>query len=236
MPNWVKQNILFIGKQEQIDKLFETISSTDSTNTQHIDFEKIIPMPDSLRISSGSSTDLGIDILSYQQTGDDKALRERLSWSWVTSAGIKNVDDLINYCIEKGIADLHEGQKALDNIKLYGCKDWYNWSVNNWGTKWYASDSEKNGNTLTFQTAWSLPEPILVKLSEMFPEVTMHVEYADEDIGSNCGEFELLNGVISYYNPYDGPKACEVWGYDPAEYFPDILRDRRIDQILKKDE
>ena len=30
------------------------------------------------------------------------------------------------------------GKIALENIKLYGHKDWYDWSIENWGTKWDA--------------------------------------------------------------------------------------------------
>ncbi len=232
MPNWVKQNILFIGKQEQIDELFENIKSDERI----IDFEKIIPMPDTLRITSGSSTDLGIDILKYKETGNDKDLKERLMRPWVINAGIKTIDELILFCIEKGTADIESGEKALNNIKLYGHKDWYSWSVDNWGTKWNASDTLKNNNTLSFQTAWSIAEPILIKLSEMFPEINIHVEFADEDIGSNCGEFNLVNGLISDFITFDGIKSCEVWGYDPAEYFPEIMRDRRIDEVLKRED
>jgi hypothetical protein len=92
------------------------------------------------------------------------------------------------------------------------------------------------GDILVFETAWSVPEPVLVKLSEMFPEVVLRVVYADEDIGSNSGEFELRNGVLDKYREYDGPEACEVWGYDPAEFFPDILRDRKIDQLLNRND
>lgn len=232
MPNWVKHNISFLGKQEQIDNLFEAIKSDERI----IDFEKIIPMPDTLRITSGSSTDLGIDIIKYKETGEDKSLKERLTYQWVSKAGIKTIDELINYCIEKGTADINEGQLALDNIKLYGHKDWHSWSIDNWGTKWNATRSSRNNNTLSFETAWSIPEPILVELSEIFPEIIMHVEYADEDIGTNCGEFDLENGLVNDYKPFDGIKACEIWGYDPADYFPEIRRDRRIDEVFLRDD
>ena len=237
MPNWVKNNIAFSGKQEQINELLESIKTIDSDgNIDFIDFQKILPMPDSLRITSGSSTDLGLDILNYRETGDDSSLKERLGWSFAVNAGIKTVDDLIDHCIKNGSADLISGQEALNNIKLYGFKDWYSWSVSNWGTKWSASGSFMEGDILVFETAWSVPEPVLVKLSEMFPEVVLHVVYADEDIGSNSGEFELRNGVLDNYREYDGPEACEVWGYDPAEFFPDILRDRKIDQLLNRND
>jgi hypothetical protein len=224
MPNYVKQNVSFLGEQEQIENLFEFIKSNEGL----IDFEKIIPMPPSLKITSGSSTDLGILILNYRKSGDDAELRNRLN-------SFNNIDELINYYIDRGIANLSEAQQALNNIELYGAKDWHSWSCSNWGTKWNAGNTSRKDNILSFETAWSVAEPILVKLSKLFPELTLQVEYADEDIGSNCGEFELLNGVIMNEKTYDGVKSCEVWGYDPADFFIEIKRDRKIDDILKSE-
>jgi hypothetical protein len=182
MPNWVQTKLTFHGEPERITELLETIKTENDGDIRYFDFEKIIPMPESLKITSGSSTDLGIDILKYREGGDDSALKGRLSWPWVVNAGIKTVEELVDHAIEGGLADLNDGQLALDNIKNYGCKDWYDWAVRNWGTKWNSSDGIYENDTLSFQTAWSLPEPVLVKLSEMFPDVTIGVVYADEDI------------------------------------------------------
>ena len=236
MPNWVQTKLTFHGKSERVSELLKTIRSEKDGDIRYFDFEKIIPMPESLKITSGSSTDLGIDILKYRESGDDSALKSRLGWHWVVNAGIKTVEELVDHVIEGGLADLNEGQLALDNIKNYGCKDWYEWAVKNWGTKWNSSDGFCENDTLSFQTAWSLPEPVLVKLSEMFPDITIGVVYADEDIGSNCGEFQLVDGNIENYIEYDGIQACEVWGYDPADYFPDLMRDRRIDEVIDNDD
>ena len=50
---------------------------------------------------------------------------------------------------------------------------WYNWRVNNWGTKWEVSEvamyESKVALTYEFDTAWSPPEPVIAKLSELFP-------------------------------------------------------------------
>ena len=66
----------------------------------------------------------------------------------------------------------------------------------------------------------------------MFPDVTITVEYAEEDIGSNCGRVTILNSEIIEDIEYDGIKACEIWKLDPADYFPDYRRDKRIDEII----
>ncbi|MDT4874982.1 hypothetical protein FQZ97_1103220 [compost metagenome] len=35
---------------------------------------------------------------------------------------------------------------------------------------------------------------MLLKVSEQFPEVAIEIRYADEDIGSNCGQLTILGG------------------------------------------
>ena len=66
-------------------------------------------------------------------------------------------------------AELHDHEAPIRDPKLaerfaeqYGATDWYNWQVQNWGTKWdFALDCVENPdpNTVTasFDTAWSPP-------------------------------------------------------------------------------
>ena len=233
MPNWVRSKVSFEGPSDKIKSMLDSIKSVNKNgDLNFIDFDKIIPMPESLKIESGTSTDTGIALVKYLN-GDYSELKKVLSYQWVTNAGIKTVEELFedskkseNY--EKTI---EQGKKAIFNLENYGHNDWYSWSVDKWGTKWNASETSCDGEVLEFETAWSTPEPIIVKLSDMHQDITFIVEYADEDIGSNCGRYTLKGGVGEYVE-YDGIQACEVWGYDPAEYYPEIYRDQQIDKIL----
>ena len=53
----------------------------------------------------------------------------------------------------------------------YGADNWYDWSINNWGTKWNACNTEVelNENVLnyTFETAWDAPREIVRALEHM---------------------------------------------------------------------
>ena len=71
--------------------------------------------------------------------------------------------------------------------------DWYNWNRQNWGTKWNAYSTEKNDNTIMFDTAWSSPIPVMEKLHEMCRRfnVSCKISYADEDAGCNTGFYNL---------------------------------------------
>lgn len=109
--------------------------------------------------------------------------------------------------------NIFRGNIGAAERKLYGENNWYDWSITNWGTKWnsYGYDNfdiTENADTISFLTAWSAPHPVLEKLSEMFPAVKISHEWADEDIGYNCGRREYYGGERT------------------EEYYPESEKDR----------
>jgi len=91
---------------------------------------------------------------------------------------------------------------------VYNTTSGYNWTSTNWGTKWNAYHIEAEGtNSMSFDTAWSHPLPIIEKISEMFPEITIKVLYADEDLGNNAGKYEMLNGDV-FWDCDDTIEGC----------------------------
>lgn len=109
--------------------------------------------------------------------------------------------------------------KGFFNIKRYGERDWYDWSIENWGTKWNAGDTVVDSDVIEFQTAWSTPIPVFVELSKRLKNVEINVDYADEDIGSNCGSLLIINGNVHEFEPVNSEEfACNMWGRDYDEY------------------
>jgi hypothetical protein len=113
---------------------------------------------------------------------------------------------------------IFRGDLGREEEELYGKNNWYAWSVENWGTKWNAFYSCAGDDSVTFETAWSAPFPVLKKLSEMFPGVTIVHSYADEDIGYNCGKGMFANGLYRRTSKFQiGGKtaikfAKDMWG------------------------
>jgi hypothetical protein len=84
-----------------------------------------------------------------------------------------------------------------DEQKYPGDLNWYDWSINHWGTKWNAYETVIiDDDKLSFQTAWSAPWPIFEEWSRQCPEEVMTIAFADEDLGSNLGMFQMKDGVI----------------------------------------
>ena len=100
-----------------------------------------------------------------------------------------DVTKLDDECFDKFI-------QMLKNKREHGYLHCMEFNRAEWGTKWNAYDQLIGGDSVRFDTAWSLPEPVIAKLSLMFPSETISVEYADEDTGSNCGWFSIKNGSI----------------------------------------
>ena len=205
MPNHVTNRLTIIGTEEQVKQVREAING--EREDQFIDFNKIAPIPKELE---GTQSPLKIisqeeyDIQELKIANDDLTENER---NWGFSRGLT-----------QELADEYK--------KKFGYAEWYSWQNANWGTKWNAySQVERDIDCIEFQTAWATPYELLVKLSNMFPEVTFEVKYSDEDFGYNVGEFTLLNGEeIDTNKPKGGSVeaielAINVQYGTPDEYF-----------------
>ncbi|WP_410331993.1 LPD28 domain-containing protein [Ruminococcus sp.] len=136
-------------------------------------------------------------------TGDPEAVKRVLNKIKNDEFGMGTID------FEKIIPmpkNIFKGNLGVREWELYGNNNWYDWSVANWGTKWNAYGFDPNTDyskekELKFLTAWSAPHPVIAKLSEMFPSVKLEHEWADEDIGMNCGRHVYYDGerIEEYY-------------------------------------
>jgi hypothetical protein len=197
MPNWTCNALEF-------DTRFtESLRLDDG----HLDFNRWIPMPDSLRQTSGG---LQEEAVSYIKTGvlSERAkleiervrgyvdahhdqfyldyyglyLKDRDSFYPITTLH-KDGNDYAVYTKEM-FADL--GAIYVTNELKYGYQDWYDWSIENWGMKWNASDSQLvdygNGRSLlVFSTPWCQPKADLMRMivSGLGDDWTFEASYED---------------------------------------------------------
>lgn len=222
MPNHVTNILTFKTSSKGVEEILNTIKGEEE---KVIDFNKIIPMPDSLQITSGSQVDNGVAVLKFLINGDDSKLKPMLDYAWVKAENITTCKQLADYLIKEDKVSLAEAAFAIHNEREHGFKDWYSWSIANWDTKWNAYSTSSKDNSVIFDTAWSTPMNVIVKLSSMFPDVEMTLEFADEDFGHNCGVVTLLAGQLI---KEDIPEGGSAEAYSLATKIQDI----GIDQLI----
>ena len=133
-----------------------------------------------------------------------------------------------------------------DFIKRFGHNDWYNWNVDNWGTKWDADVYHMESNLLTepnssavtlkvgFNTAWSPPTSWFNALCDILrdEELSMEIRYSEEGMGFagthyfNSGERWDAEGHVYMVQDstdipvtYDGKK--HQWRNDKGQFVSD---------------
>lgn len=213
MPNHVINRLYFPKKIRK--KMVETII-IEEDNKKLVDFDKIISMPEALNIVSGTSTDDGISLYLTLVNPNAPYLGEHK----MDEEEFRNLVSKINknrmfgyrFCLrQQEIQELKEqyeirgenfdeiielGKKAVENFIKYGATTWYDWRCENWGTKWNAYETIITKEYIEFQTAWSSPNPILKKLSQMFPDIPLFVMVNSEGSYDTWID-RYLNGVQS---------------------------------------
>lgn len=131
---------------------------------------------------------------------------------------------------------------SKSNLEKYGAKDWYDWAIKNWGTKWdvdarivsdITSPMLPGLRTITyeFDSAWNPPLDVYDVLAARFPNTNIYACW-DESGCDFAGyrmyrQGELLkqvdeasySGRSFHYNPTD-----DIFDYFPSEKEVDTLR------------
>lgn len=214
MPNWVRTKVYF-GKGEVGKTNMEYVKSTYGTEGESgeidLDFNKIVPMPEDLMIEKSSKSRDALQMYVYMgQKGLDAPTAEKVIDAYANTLDSEydtiEIDDetyakLLDKYKDEASEMLKLGSKVAHNIITYGCTDWYEWRIENWGTKWNGStvkwDEDDIGWYVLMDTAWYVPFPIILKLSEMFPNKHMACMYSDET-SEPCGTALFCNGKIDF--------------------------------------
>lgn len=267
MPNHVVNILLINADSETSSNILENIKNNE-IGIGSFDFNKLIPMPKSLDIESSSTTDKCIELyltaihplINYFNSTEafkkvsanefinicNKMTCSNLFGSYTIPMPLEEINAFVerqkeHFSIEEL---LNRGKQAVDNVVSYGCKDWYDWSLKNWGTKWNAYDFEmgEKPNQIIFHTAWSAPHPVLKMLSQKYPETCFSHSWAEEDIAVNLGKQDFLNGeIVGSYIPEEHSKeaydlAFELLGGEPKDWNLRLNKDGTNYEFYEKDE
>lgn len=125
---------------------------------------------------------------------------------WLRFAYAEEID---KYCLqwakakESALATLKDinslaktGKTYMENYRTYGAMAWDDWTNKHWGPVYNAFDTEiENENKITFYTDWTLPIPVLKKISANAPDEQLFGQFFDE--GGYEGEYIIEHGEVT---------------------------------------
>lgn len=172
--------------------------------TRFPDFEKVFPVPDSIKAVGGS-------VSGNIETAVKKKYRAPLSEVPV----IAMLESMNMAKVEIKPEEQEQFERACKAYEETGYAYWYDWNNAHWGTKWNAYSCKKvSDNEYEFDTAWSTVPEIIAQIAQAFSCVKIIHTYADEDTGSNTGRYIYENGIGYSYIPKSGSKEAYEMAFE----------------------
>lgn len=205
MPNYIMNKIAVVDTNT-----LGQIKELSKDGALNIDFNDFVPRPKSLDIESGSITDQAIiyylsNRLKTPFADVEGRIKQVINRSEMLELMFGDHDeDTYNRLKERDMdadfkQDLYDqGKIYVSNFDTYGHATWYDWSIENWGTKWNAGDASQGADekSIYFTTAWSPSLPVTHAMSLAYPDIEFTHSWADEDRGSNTGSITIKNGRV----------------------------------------
>lgn len=279
MPNYVrnivkakdwevlKEHLTRLATKEERTREYDSGVCIDEDDTTYriVDFNKVIPRPKDLDITSGSFEWATPSIYDFANRNKEKLTRqneeikphldkiyndEQTQAEFLAEVNKETAVLLSKFISIYGIAYTDKEQikacinnicKGYYNVRKYGYKNWYDWSLQYWDTKWNAMDSsiDDTAQEIVFETAWSMPLNIFCGLSKY---TVLLVAYADEDTGNNYGIIKFEDGgytkILTDVNKSAGESmACSFDDEEKLDlnYSADNYTDEEIVEYFKTD-
>lgn len=217
MPNHVKNKV----KMEGITSIPE-YNPDKYEDGGGIDFNKIIPMPESLKLESGTIEYLVIDAINRKL---NKRMYGRLIRDGVMILSDKEFEERLKTHKITEQQALELGLQYVTNLVRHGATTWYDWCCDHWGTKWNAyCDNKLDNDVIMFETAWAAPIPVMEELSKSYPDKVIEHWWADENAGYNIGHVKYRDGeIIERDNIEDGTTEAgqlfiKLWDKEKCYY------------------
>lgn len=113
------------------------------------------------------------------------------------------------------------GRDKKEELNAQGIPNWYDWNIDNWGTKWNARCEDRDivhsvadgidSVRYELETAWSFPSPVIEKMLEKYPHLSFEIEGEEESqeygvyIKHDNGDTESwCEEEPTYYNEENG--------------------------------
>jgi len=219
MPNHVTNKVKFIGIANQINELVNNLS-TFHEKKPHFSYsgESTYEKKDEKNSFGWLDEKTGI----FRRRGHDDVIGVPADYTRHFDPEWTAMPDFNKIIPQpKNIFKGNLGKDEKEMCIKEGRPTWYDWNLDNWGTKWGGYNYEKlENNEFLFQTAWNSVPKLINKISHMFPNIEIDYKYADEDTGYNTGHYKFKGGKEIYKNiPEGGSKEAYelVFQISPSE-------------------
>jgi len=163
-------------------------------------------------------------------TGEEKQLQEFVEKSLV-SPEKNEIHDATGFTFE---GTLPRGDR----------KDWYEWSIANWGTKWDACEpnichNDINFFSVNFESAWAPPVQWIDNIMKDFPDLSFILEYEEPGMGFGgrlTAEYEVIWDNLTW-DIDQASDCCEgkVYYTDDEEFTLPQISDETLSTWVGKD-
>ncbi len=169
MPNHITTHISIEATPKLIKELLEKTKLKEETsiNDNEFDFNGITPMPEELLLT-----------VSPVEVVDTEEEANAINAKYLDS--LKEWPEAVRGKQNTRAISRKEHDRRLE---VYGANNWYDWSVENWGTKWNSYEvqfiaSSPTNLVFVMQTAWAPPHAIFETLEAQGYE--LHYYWQDE--------------------------------------------------------
>lgn len=213
MPNHCENDLRISGPKTKLDEFIEAITSEGET----ISITSALPMPDVLR-NTESPTPYSPE---PHPNWAEMLAKGEITQEWH--------DELVTNRRERY-------EKAIQAKAETGYSDWYDWALDNWGTKWgdydhyvserYPGDGDDNEeHHIGYLTAWGpLSDKFWTQVSKQYPELIFSVSY-DEPGMDFIGAGKYHNGEVIFDQYIDS--VTEILG--DLDWDDDEAREKWMD-------
>ena len=194
MPNWSFNVVRIIGEHEELEKMIPELKITENP----FDFNTILKMPDELHNDPPVRTDLIEHQIAYYCKKENQPIPYCRSLPYhIATDNLAKAAELAPH--ENAVDVYDAGKKWFTRYQKYGHLTWYDWAVENWGTKWNSYNTygpyweSDNVMVYTFDTAWTAPLPVIVALSYQHPSIVIEFEVSYEG-GELADRYTFIGG------------------------------------------
>ena len=202
MPNHCENIIEFTqATTSQLDQIRHELCTYDTDKKVfELDFNKAIPQPYPM-VSVAINDDIIKQYSAFYHYFKDKINEDKMREILNDNNAMISYSDKINMMASSFIDNWYTKEKPeLTDDQIL--PNWYDWNIDNWGTKWNAYDTELSDTGILFYTAWESPsDELLVAIYEklkniLTPDQLNSMTFESREEGNGYYKFRYFSEIL----------------------------------------